>query len=76
MFKTDIEIAQEATLLPIGEIAAKLGVSNDMLEPYGHTKAKLDIHSLRNMPVKGKLVLVTAINPTPAGENHHERRAG
>ncbi len=68
MFKTDIEIAQEATLLPIGEIAAKLGVSNDMLEPYGHTKAKLDIHSLKNMPVKGKLVLVTAINPTPAGE--------
>lgn len=68
MFKTDIEIAQEATLLPIGEIAAKLGVSNDMLEPYGHTKAKLDIHSLRNMPIKGKLVLVTAINPTPAGE--------
>ena len=68
MFKTDIEIAQEATLLPIGEIAAKLGVTNDMLEPYGHTKAKLDIHSLRNMPVKGKLVLVTAINPTPAGE--------
>lgn len=68
MFKTDIEIAQEATLLPIGEIAAKLGVTNNMLEPYGHTKAKLDIHSLRNMPVKGKLVLVTAINPTPAGE--------
>ncbi|MEA5136895.1 MAG: formate--tetrahydrofolate ligase [Candidatus Fimivivens sp.] len=68
MFKSDIEIAQEATLLPIGEIAAKLGVTNDMLEPYGHTKAKLDIHSLRNMPVKGKLVLVTAINPTPAGE--------
>ena len=68
MFKTDIEIAQEATLLPIGEIAAKLGVTNDMLEPYGHTKAKLDIHSLRNVPVKGKLVLVTAINPTPAGE--------
>ncbi|WMJ85134.1 formate--tetrahydrofolate ligase [Oscillospiraceae bacterium LTW-04] len=68
MFKTDIEIAQQATLLPIGKIAEKLGVTNDILEPYGHTKAKLDIHSLKDMPVKGKLILVTAINPTPAGE--------
>ena len=39
-----------------------------MLEPYGHTKAKVDIHSLRDRPQKGKLILVTAINPTPAGE--------
>lgn len=66
--KTDIEIAQEAKMLPIGEIAAKLGVSEDALEPYGRTKAKLDIHTLRDVPRKGKLILVTAINPTPAGE--------
>lgn len=67
-FKSDIEIAQEATMLPISEVAAKLGVGEDTLEPYGHTKAKLDIHALRDMPRKAKLILVTAINPTPAGE--------
>ena len=66
--KTDIEIAQSANMLPIGEIAARLGVSEEALEPYGRTKAKLDINSLRDMPRKAKLVLVTAINPTPAGE--------
>ena len=66
--KTDIEIAQSAAMLPIGEIAARLGVSEEALEPYGRTKAKLDINSLRDMPRKAKLVLVTAINPTPAGE--------
>jgi formate--tetrahydrofolate ligase len=53
---------------PIGEIAAKLGLSEDMLEPYGRTKAKVDINYLKNAPWKGKLILVTAINPTPAGE--------
>lgn len=68
MFKTDIEIAQQAALLPIEDIAAKLGVTGEMLEPYGRVKAKLDIHSLKNLPAKGKLILVTAINPTPAGE--------
>ncbi|HIZ46676.1 MAG TPA: formate--tetrahydrofolate ligase [Candidatus Olsenella pullistercoris] len=66
--KSDIEIAQEAQLLPIVEVAKRAGLSEDMIEPYGHTKAKVDIHSLANMPRKGKLVLVTAINPTPAGE--------
>ncbi|MDY4180483.1 MAG: formate--tetrahydrofolate ligase [Pseudoflavonifractor sp.] len=66
--KTDIEIAQSAAMLPIGEIAARLGISEEALEPYGRTKAKLDINSLRDMPRKAKLVLVTAINPTPAGE--------
>ncbi|WP_195278495.1 formate--tetrahydrofolate ligase [Clostridium sp. J1101437_171009_A5] len=66
--KTDIEIAQEAKMLPIAEVAAKLGVAEDMLEPYGRTKAKLDLNPLREMPRKAKLVLVTAINPTPAGE--------
>ena len=67
-FKSDIEIAQETKMLPIGEIAKKLGVPEDAVEPYGHYKAKLDIHSLKNLPKKSKLVLVTAISPTPAGE--------
>ncbi len=66
--KSDIEIAQESQLLPIVEVAKRAGLSEDMIEPYGHTKAKVDIHSLADMPRKGKLVLVTAINPTPAGE--------
>ncbi len=66
--KSDIEIAQEAVMLPIGEVAAKLGVGEEALEPYGRTKAKLDIHALKDKPRKGKLILVTAINPTPAGE--------
>lgn len=67
--KTDIQIAQEATLRPIEEIAAKLGISNDVLEPYGKTKAKIDFTKL-DMDDKnlGKLILVTAITPTPAGE--------
>lgn len=67
-FKSDIEIAQESTMLPIEEVAAKLGVGQETLEPYGHYKAKLDIHALKGLPRKAKLVLVTAISPTPAGE--------
>ena len=67
-FKSDIEIAQEAKMLPIKDVAAKLNISDDMLEPYGSYKAKVDIHSLKDAPKKGKLILVTAINPTPAGE--------
>ncbi|WP_058270264.1 formate--tetrahydrofolate ligase [Olsenella massiliensis] len=67
-FKSDIEIAQEAQLLPIAEVAAKAGLSEDLLEPYGRTKAKVDIHALADRPRKGRLVLVTAVNPTPAGE--------
>lgn len=67
-FKTDIEIAQEAKMLPIGQIAEKLGMKESEIEPYGHTKAKLDLHTIKDMPCTGKLVLVTAINPTPAGE--------
>ena len=66
--KTDIEIAQEHEMQPISEIAAKVGLSEDQLEHYGKYKAKVDIHSLADTPMKGKLVLVTAINPTPAGE--------
>ena len=67
-YKSDIEIAQEAQMLPIAEVAARAGLTEDMIEPYGRTKAKVDIHSLADAPRKGKLVLVTAINPTPAGE--------
>ena len=70
IMKTDIEIAQEATLKPITEIAGELGISADDIELYGKYKAKLSdeyIESLSSKP-DGKLVLVTAINPTPAGE--------
>ncbi len=67
-YKSDIQIAQEAEILPIFEVAKKAGISDSMLEPYGYTKAKVDIHSLSGKPQRGKLVLVTAINPTPAGE--------
>ena len=67
-YKSDIEIAQEAEMLPISEIAAKVGLTEDQLEHYGKYKAKVDIHALKDLPQKGKLVLVTAINPTPAGE--------
>ena len=66
--KTDIEIAQEAKLLPIMEIAQKLEIPEDAVENYGRYKAKLDIHALKERPEKGKLILVTAITPTPAGE--------
>ena len=66
--KTDIEIAQAAELLPIAQIAAKVGLGEDELEYYGKYKAKVDTLSLKNQPRKGRLILVTAINPTPAGE--------
>ena len=66
--KTDIEIAQGTTMLPIREVAAQAGIDEELLEYYGKYKAKLDITSLRSAPRKGKLILVTAINPTPAGE--------
>ena len=65
---TDIEIAQAASLLPISQVAAQAGIGEELLEPYGRTKAKIDITALRDKPRKGKLILVTAINPTPAGE--------
>ena len=69
-FKADIEIAREATKKPIMEIGAKLGIPAEHLLPYGHDKAKVGqpfIASLDARPM-GKLILVTAINPTPAGE--------
>lgn len=67
---TDIEIAQAAELLPITEIAGKLGIEADDLELYGKYKAKLSEGYLKKIEQnpKGKLILVTAINPTPAGE--------
>ena len=68
MMKSDIEIAQSCALEPIGQVAARAGIDEALLEHYGRVKAKLDITSLRNRPRKGKLILVTAINPTPAGE--------
>ena len=67
-YKSDIEIAQEATMLPIEEVAKKAAIDWGTCEPYGHYKAKVDIHSYKDKPMKAKLVLVTAINPTPAGE--------
>ncbi len=69
-FKTDIEIAREAKKRPIQEIGEKLGISSANLLPYGHDKAKVSqtfIDSVQGNP-NGKLILVTAINPTPAGE--------
>ena len=66
--KSDIQIAQEAEMLPISEVAERAGLTEDMIEPYGRYKAKVDIHSLADRPQTGRLVLVTAINPTPAGE--------
>ena len=67
-FKSDIEIAQETKMQPVTEIAAKLGLTEDQLELYGRYKAKVDYHTLKDQPEKGKVILVTAINPTPAGE--------
>jgi formate--tetrahydrofolate ligase len=68
--QSDIQIAQQAKIKKISDIAAKLGIPNDALVPYGHDKAKLSlnyIQSLQSRP-NGKLILVTAISPTPAGE--------
>jgi formate--tetrahydrofolate ligase len=68
--KSDIEIARAATMKPIGEVAAKVGIPAEALVPYGKTKAKLSfdyINSLKDRK-SGKLILVTAISPTPAGE--------
>ena len=67
-FLSDIEIAQSVTPRPIGEIAAKLGLTENDLIPYGRDKAKVEPSSYQDKPRKGKLILVTAINPTPAGE--------
>ena len=67
---SDIEIAQATEMDPISEVAASLGIPQEALEPYGHYKAKVSLdylNSLKDRP-DGKLILVTAISPTPAGE--------
>ena len=68
--KTDVEIAQEAQMKKISEIAAKLGITEDELELYGKYKAKVSLEAWERVKdnADGKLILVTAINPTPAGE--------
>ena len=68
--KTDLEIAQEAVMEPIAKVAEKLGIPEDALELYGRYKAKISDEYLEQIQEKpdGKLILVTAINPTPAGE--------
>ena len=67
---SDIEIAQSAKLLPIKDIAEKIGLLEEEYEPYGRYKAKITDDFIKRMESKpnGKLILVTAINPTPAGE--------
>lgn len=65
---SDLEIAKQSTLRPINEIAEKVGIPHDSLEPYGHYKGKVDITKLKDIKEKGKVVLVTALSPTPAGE--------
>ena len=69
-FKTDIEIAREAQKLPIQEVGAKLNIPSDDLLPYGHDKAKISDRFIKSLDGNkdGRLILVTAINPTPAGE--------
>ena len=66
--KSDIQIAQEAPMMPIVQVAKKAGLGDQQLELYGKYKAKVDVRSLSGLPNKAKLVLVSAINPTPAGE--------
>ncbi|MEH7255689.1 formate--tetrahydrofolate ligase [Neobacillus niacini] len=69
-YKSDIEIAQESTMKPIVEIAETIGLSEDDLELFGKYKAKISYEALANLETKenGKIILVTSINPTPAGE--------
>ncbi|MDF2606440.1 MAG: fhs [Bacillales bacterium] len=69
-FKSDIEIAQGAKMVPITQIAAKLGLTEDNIEMYGKYKAKINLDLLNDLSTDkdGKVILVTAINPTPAGE--------
>ena len=67
-YLSDIEIAQQTKMQPISEIAKSIGLGEDLLEPYGKYKAKVDLSLLKSDKKDGKLVLVTAITPTPAGE--------
>lgn len=76
--KTDVQIAQEAKLQPIAQVAEKLGITGDELELYGNHKAKVSLSVLKDNKDKpdGKLILVTAINPTPAGEGKTTTNVG
>ncbi|MCH5199210.1 MAG: formate--tetrahydrofolate ligase, partial [Oscillospiraceae bacterium] len=67
-YLSDIEIAQQCKMQPIGEIAKKAHLSEDEIEQYGKYKAKVDLSVLEKQRENGKLILVTAITPTPAGE--------
>lgn len=76
--KSDIQIAQENEMLPIEEVGSKLGLSSNDLELYGHYKAKLNWETIQRLQDRpdGKLILVTAINPTPAGEGKSTMTVG
>ena len=76
--KTDVQIAQEAKMIPISEIADSLGIAEDELDLYGKYKAKVSLDVLSRLEDKpdGKLILVTAINPTPAGEGKTTMNVG
>ena len=65
---SDLDIANQSTLQPITEIAKAAGIPESALEPYGHYKTKIDINQIKGNDKKGKVVLVTAMSPTPAGE--------
>ncbi|PZL70937.1 formate--tetrahydrofolate ligase [Enterococcus plantarum] len=67
MIKSDIEIAQEATMLPIAKVAEKIGLNEEQFESYGKYKAKIEVEKI-DATKEGKVILVTAITPTPAGE--------
>ena len=68
-FPTDLEIAQAASMLPIGRVAQRLGIDQETIEPYGHYKAKLPLSLINEgKAARSKLILVTAISPTPAGD--------
>jgi len=73
---TDIAISRAATLKPINAIAAKLAIPPEAVEPYGHFKAKIDLSRVPATGTQGKLILVTAINPTPAGEGKSTTSVG
>lgn len=65
---TDLSIANQATMQPITEIAKNSGIPKEAIEPYGHYKAKIDVSKIEDSTKKGKVILVTATSPTPAGE--------
>ena len=73
-FPTDLEIARKATLKPMREIAARMGIPENLLEPYGHDGAKIKLDAIEELKDKprAKYVVVSAITPTPLGEGYHQ----